>query len=184
MAALIGSAAGAQCPTSADLAGGVRVQYRDGYSIITRDDQGVVTEEEHSGEDVYQYVTENGVLETGYIETAAGISDRFSYTFDTSKLLPLDEWSGQAGEQITLNEAGVEVERVAFSYHTRGQLKYSIGACTFDSIAFQTFQRYPDGTSMVEFQFLLDLGVPVVVGFGGDGVFDSYPPQSISVEEN
>lgn len=175
------SVANAACPVSSDAKTGIKIEYADSYSIHTRDADGSVTETEYSGDEINQYIAGNGLLETAFVVAADDVADQFSYTFDTSALVPPKPWSGNRGEQITYDGQGEEVDRVEYSYHTRGFKPYRIGPCTYSSIAFQTYQHFPDGKSMVEFVYLLDLGIPVPVGFGGDGYFDSFRPLQISV---
>lgn len=176
------AAAGAlACPSSGDLGKGIRVDYGDeSYSIITRDAAGTLREVEYSGDEVYVYVTENGLLETGYEEPGADTADRFEYTFDTSAIVPPEPWSGQRGEQITRDKDGAEVERLGFSYYTRGRTDFSIGECRYAAMGVQTYYDNPDERSLVEFVCLLDLGVPLVLGYGGPGYFEPHTPTAIS----
>lgn len=169
------------CPTADDLTTGIRVEYgEDGYSIVTRDPSGVIRETEYAGEDVYVYITANGLLETAYEEPAANTFDTFEYTFDTTGLFPLKPWSGQRGEQIARDRDGNEFDRLGYSYHTRGQGQYTIGECQFTSIPFQTYYDNPDEQSVVEFVYLMELGIPLAIGYGGPGYFDAHRPTDIS----
>ena len=183
-AAFAGGAAKANCPVAGDLSGGIRLDYADGYSIVTRDESGAVIEEEHLGDDVFVYKTDNGLIETEYVDVAGESTDHYSYTFDTFDIEPPKPWSGRHGEQITRNESGEEVERVPFSYHTRAMQNFKIGPCDFEAIAYQTYLKFPDGTSMVELMYLVELGIPIVVGFKNDGYFDPYRPTAISAVRN
>lgn len=178
------SGAGAlACPVADDLTAGVRVDYADdSYSVITREADGSIRETEHADGEVYIYVTANGLLETGYEEPATGTHDTFKYTFDTSELVPPAPWRGQRGEQITVDQDGAETNRVGFSYHTRGASTYAIGDCSFPAIGLQTYYENPDEKSLVEFVYLLDLGVSIITGYGGPGYYDPQRPTRISVE--
>ncbi len=171
------------CPTADDALTGFRVEYADGsYSIIRRDASGAVFETEYSGDAVYEYEASGGLLETGYREVGSDSVDRFKYTFDTSSLVPPRPWTGMAGEQITIDQTGEEIERLPFSVHTRGTGRYRIGDCEYDAIGVQTYYTNPDEKSLVEFIYLFGLDVPVLVGFGGPGYYDARPPVSISKE--
>lgn len=171
------------CPVADDLTAGVRVDYADdSYSVITREADGSIRETEHADGEVYIYVTANGLLETGYEEPATGTHDTFKYTFDTSELVPPAPWRGQRGEQITVDQDGAETNRVGFSYHTRGASTYAIGDCSFPAIGLQTYYENPDEKSLVEFVYLLDLGVSIITGYGGPGYYDPQRPTRISVE--
>ncbi|MCG6882435.1 MAG: hypothetical protein LJE62_01630 [Silicimonas sp.] len=162
---------------------GIRVGYGDGsYSIVTRDPSGAVRETEYSGDDVVDYVAEGGLLETAYRDRADGAWEFFEYSFDTTSLVPPTPWSSASGEQVSRDEAGNETHRVPFSIHMRGRTSYRIGDCVYDGIGVQTYYRNPEETSLVEFVYLIDLGLPLVVGFGGPGYFDGRRPVSISKE--
>ncbi len=148
--------------------------------MITRDAEGVVRETEYSDGETYVFTSENGLLETAYEEPGTENHDRFDYTFDTSNLIPPKTWSGQTGQQIRLDKDGVEQERLGFFYRTRGLGEIAIGDCIYETVAVQTYYDNPDGRSLVEFVYLLDLGIPLAIGFGGPGYFDPYIPQRIS----
>ncbi len=171
------------CPTADDALTGLRVEYADeSYSIIRRNASGAVLETEYSGDAVYEYEASGGLLETGYREVGADTADRFEYTFDTSSLVPPRPWIGMAGEQITIDKTGTEIERLPFEVHTRGTQRYRIGDCEYEAIGVQTYYTSPDEKSLVEFIYLFDLNVPVVVGFGGPGYYDARKPVSIAKE--
>lgn len=175
------AASAAACPVYDDLASGVRLDYADGsYSNIFRDPDGALREVEYDGDDIYTYYSDNGLLETGYEESGREGQDRFEYTFDTSSLLPVKPWSGLQGEQVTTYADGGETERVGFSYHTRGKQPFAVGGCSYSSIAVQTHYDFEDGRTMVEFAYLMELGVPIAVGYWSDGGYDRYQPISIS----
>lgn len=125
------------------------------------------------------YLSDNGLIETGYTETGQAHETTFTYSFATDDLAPPVPWMSREGEQVT-TENGDDIDRATFSLHTRGERDYRIGDCTFRSIAFQTFARYEDGDSMVEFVYLLDLGIPIPISYATDGVVEVYRPVSIA----
>ncbi len=151
----------------------------DSYSVITRDGLGVVRETEHSGDDLYVYISANGLLETAYEEPGNDVQDFFDYTFDTADIAPPRPWTGQSGVQITRDKNGAEVDRLDFSYRTRGLTTLTIGDCSFEAIAVQTYYDNPEGKSMVEFAYLMELGVPIITGFAGPGYVDPQKPTRI-----
>ncbi len=176
----------ANCPGPDDVAVGVRVDLEEGdYSILTRDADGVVRDEEYlvDLDDPVTYVSENGVLETAYLSPYEEESAFYSYSFATDGILPLKEWAGQNGQQTERDTKGDVVGTIDFAWRTRGLESFSIGDCTYDAIPLETYYSDEDGTSMTEFRYLVDLGIPVVVGFYMDGVADLYPPVKISVVE-
>lgn len=159
----------------------MRVDFGDDtYSIITRDASGAVIEVQHDSTDTYTYESANGLLETGYIED--GTRDSFSYSFDTSSILPLKPWDTQEGEQIVRYGNSDEIERVGFSYRALGRAPYRIGACTYDAIKVLTFYQFEDVQTMVELTFLTDLGIPINTAYGADGSVDLFRPISITAE--
>lgn len=163
------------------MSSGVRITFDDSrYSVITRDENGAVTETEHDGDATYVYEADNGLLETGYIED--GNRDTFSYDFDTTRLLPLEPWSREAGTQIVRDMSGEEIERVGFSYHALGKRSYKIGACTFDAIKVLTYYDFGDARTMIELTYLTDLGIPINTAYAVDGSVDVYRPVEIAVE--
>lgn len=173
------------CPTGADMARGVEVTYEDGTrSVITRDASGVVHEAEYwDGDTPYIYIAANGVLETGYIDPDTGAADSFTYTFPTDDLLPLKPWTGRQGEQITTDTSGNQINRIPFHFRTRDLASFSIGDCTFDAMPIETYYQEPGDPSMVEFIYLIDLGIPINVGYsyltGGIGSAEPTKPVQI-----
>lgn len=177
----VGTPLGAQtsCPTPEDVTTGVEVTYPDSRSVVTRDAEGSVREDEVSDDVTYTYLSDNGLIETGFSESGQDVETVFSYSFSTGDLAPPASWTARSGEQVTL-EKGAEVARVPFSLHTRGEGTYRIGGCTFPAIAFQTFTRHDDGASMVEFIYLLDLGIPLATAYASDGHVEVYRPLAIA----
>lgn len=173
------------CPTPDDALTGIEIQYPDGRrSIITRDTTGTVREEEDSGGDApYVYITENGVIETGYIDAETGARDRFTYSFATDDLIPLTAWSGDRGEQITTDDSGAEINRIPFAWRTRGATSIRIGDCLFASIPLETYYYEPGDPSMVEYAYLTDLGIPIAVGYAffGGGIGSAEPDYPVSI---
>ena len=187
LAALLALAApAAACPTDEDTARGIEITYADGSrSVITRNAAGEVREAEYfDGDTPYIYISANGLIETGYRDPDSGASDKFSYTFDTDDLLPLQPWFGRAGEQIVTDADGVEVDRVGYSFQTRAEITAIIGDCSYRAIPLETYYRTPGDPSMVEFLYLLDLGIPVNVGYaylaGGFGAAEPNAPVAIA----
>lgn len=178
------------CPSAGDTRAGVEVTYADGTrSIITRDATGAVREAEYlDGDTPYIYIAGNGVLETGYLDPHSDTSDTFSYTFDTDDLLPVRAWSGRAGEQITTDADGTEINRIPFTFRTRGETEATIGDCAYRAIPLETYYYEPGEPSMVEYIYLLDLDIPVITGhayFGdGFGGAEPNPPVSIRAADN
>ncbi len=174
------------CPGPDDLAVGIRIDLAgEDFSIITKGPDGVIREVEYLvdlGEPV-TYVTENGVLETAYLSPSEEESAFYSYDFPTDEILPLKEWAGQAGKQIERDATGKIVGTLGFSWRTRGMEAYTIGECTYDAIPLETLYDDEMGTSMTEFRYLVELGIPVVVGFYMHGTADLYPPVKISAVE-
>ncbi|MEM9972314.1 MAG: hypothetical protein AAF762_14635, partial [Pseudomonadota bacterium] len=117
---------------------------------------------------------------TAYLSPSEEESAFYTYSFPTDDILPLQEWAGQSGTQIERDVEGVVVGTVDFSWRTRGREPFQIGDCTYDAIPLETVYSSEDGTSLTEFRFLVDLGIPVVVGYYADGAADLYPPQRIS----
>lgn len=173
------------CPTAADVATGVVVEYADGMSsVITRDASGAVREEETSGgAQPYIYIAANGLLETGFIDAETGTEDKFSYSFSTDDILPLQPWSGEEGEQVTTDTAGEEINRIPFAWRTRGLTTWTLGGCSYDAIPVETYYYEPGDPSMVEFVYLTELRIPIAVGYaylgGGIGSAEPYRPVSI-----
>lgn len=164
-----------------DVATGVRVTFEVGtYSIITRNSSGMVREVEHNDGDTYVYETENGVLETGYVEN--GSRGTFGYDFDASDILPLEPWSRASGTQTTRDENANEIDRVGFSYHTLGEGSYRIGECTYAAIKVQTHYAFEDGATMIELTFLTELGIPLNTAYRADGMVNVHRALSITAE--
>lgn len=164
---------------------GVEVEYSEGStSVITRDAYGEVREKESlGGTQIHVYIAANGVLETGYIDTEAGTEDRFTYNFSTEDILPLEPWSGQSGEQVTMNADGEEINRIPFAWRTRGPTTFTLGECSYASIPLETYYYEPGDPSMVEFAYLIDLQIPIAIGYaylaGGIGSAEPYHPVAI-----
>lgn len=156
----------AACPTADDAEVGIEITYPDGVrSIITREASGAVRETEYwDGETAYVYFSANGLIETGYLDPETNTTDSISYTFDTSDLLPVRPWLTRSGEQIVTNADGVAIDRVPFTLRTRNETIATIGDCTFRAIPLETYYYSPGEPSMVEYIYLLDLGIPVSVG--------------------
>lgn len=153
--------------------------------MITRAPDGTVRDEETVNDTPeYVYIAGNGVFETGFIDLSTGERNSFTYTFPTDDLLPLKPWSGREGEQVTLDGDGTETNRIPFSYRTRGETVEELGGCTFTIIPLETYYFEPGDPSMVEFRYVVELGVPVNVGYaylnGGIGSAEPYHPVSIS----
>lgn len=182
LSALLGTATLAwadACPTSADTRQGIEVIYADGTtSVITRDPYGEVRETETwGGETPVTYITANGVIETGYLDPENGEQDTFSYSFATDDILPLRPWSGRSGQQVTTDASGTEINRVQFAWRTRDLGTFKISGCTFRSIPLETYYYEPSGPSMIEYAYLVDLGVPINVGssFFSGGIGSGVP---------
>ena len=129
------------------------------------------------------YVTENGVIETAYLSPSEEESAFYSYSFPTDDILPLAEWSGQEGEQIESDIAGEVVATYGFSWRTRALETFAIGDCVYDAIPLETIYIDEYGSTLTEFRYLVDLGVPVVMGYYADGAAELFPPVSISAVE-
>lgn len=174
------------CPNVSDLRTGVVLEYGNGdYSIVTRDGEGVVREVEHI-EDLGEsstYVMANGVLETAYIAPFEEESEYYRYDFPIADIEPLQEWSGGSGRRKTLDPNDNVVEEITFAWQTRGVEKYVIGECAFDAIPLETVYTDDIGTTMSAYRYLIDLKIPVVIGFYYDGSADLYPPLEIRPAE-
>ena len=152
--------------------------------MITRDASGEVRELEFTDSDKpYVYIAANGVLETGYVDPDSGAADSFSYSFATDDLLPLQPWSGREGEQITTDADGEELNRIPFSFRTRGATTIDIGGCRYAMVPLETYYFEPGDPSMVEFAYLTELAVPISVGYsylaGGMGTAETSTPIGI-----
>lgn len=123
-------------------------------------------EDEDAGDGVtISYISQNGFLETGYMESDTGVSDRFTYSFDMPAAGALEPWIGQQGDQVSYDSDNVEYNRVPFSWKTRGLQKRKIADCNYDVIPLETYYYEPDGNSMVEFLWIPELGIAVTSGF-------------------
>lgn len=173
------------CPVVGDVATGVEVTYDDGgRSVITRNASGEVREAEYFDDtSPVIYVAANGVIETGYIDTETATTDRFTYSFSTNDLLPLGTWIARDGEQITFDEDDAEINRIPFILRTRGEVDYQIGDCTFRAIPLETYYYEPGEPSVINFMYLVDLKVPILVGdaFLVGGMADSSPRKPLTI---
>ena len=107
------------CPVAGDLTRGIEITFNDGHSsVYTQDANGVLTEKEVQPDGAsFNYVTDNGVLETAYYELDSVDGDPqgwegFRYSFDVGAIVPLAPWSGQSGYQIALDPNGAEIDKV------------------------------------------------------------------------
>jgi hypothetical protein len=174
-------AAHAACPTGADAAAGIRVTYEGFYSVYTRNAEGRVIETEYSEGGPFEYTSENGLIETAY--RALGETDKtYDYDFDTSNLAPPEPWSAYSGVQ-TLTESTGESFPVPYSLHTRGVRPIRIGDCAYNAIGVQTYYYNDDGRTMYAFDYILELGLPVSVGYGEASGFEKFQMLGIEAEK-
>lgn len=171
----------AACPTAEDAATGIRVDYTDFHSIYTRDATGRVTEIEYADDGPYVYISDNGLIETAYNDPNT-TGDTFTYDFDPSTFVPPKPWSGLSGIQ-TVTEGNGEVSTVPFSVHSRGVRNVQIGGCDYTAIGVQAYYYNDDGRTMVAFDFIQELNLPITVGYGDDFGFDKFQPTGITAVE-
>ena len=174
------------CPVAADLEIGVIVEFEGGdCTHIERTAAGVVRETEFIADldEATVYESSNGVLETAYFAPFEEESEFFSYSFPTDNLAPLSPYSGADGFRATLDISGQELERIAFSYESQELREISIGDCSFQSISFQTRISDATGSKTVLYEFLVDLMIPIIVGFNYDDDADVFPPIHIRAAE-
>lgn len=183
------AAPSAGCPTADALGDGIRVTYSAEFSsTFRRNADGDIVETENSEADrSYNYVSSNGLLETGYYEIPTGEETRenaatYTYDFDVAAMLPLVPWSTRSGTQIELTSDGSEANRIPFKYSVRGVDTIQIGPCAYTRVSVDTFYFGDDPMRHVEFGYLPDLGISLLHGFWSmDGDGDRYTPQSIEL---
>lgn len=166
MATATGPALGQTCLTADDALSGIEVLFSDGArSVVIRAPDGSVTEVEDIGEGkLYTYIAGNGFLESGYIEGTDKRPDRFTYTFDVMRHAPPGPEQGQSGEQITIGPDGNQISRVPFAWQSGRVESQEYDRCDYDVIPIQTRYGYPEGETVVDFVWLIDLQIPLNVG--------------------
>lgn len=186
---LVPSLSMAACPMIGDLDMGIEIAFKDGHrSIYSRDAAGVLREQELQDDgSSFNYLTANGVLETGYFEMAEADGDpqgweTYSYTFEQADNLPLKPWSGQSGYQIAYAPDGAETNRTLFGYRTRDATDVQIGDCRYDALPLETYYGAGgDGFRSINFLFLPELGIPVTISFADSGGSETWEPVAIGV---
>lgn len=68
-----------------------------------------------------------------------------------------------------------------FEWRSRGIMRETYDGCSFDVLPIETYYYEPEGTTMVEFAWLVDLEVPLNVGFADASGGSSRLPLSINV---
>ncbi len=164
--------ASAQCPTGADLAGGITITYNTGeVEKFTSGPNGQVFIEGFSqdGDTSFGWVstTIEGAFESSYRERAAGywhpVTDyRLEYDFDISAAAPLRAGAVGGGAQTMVDANGSEIAIYSYSVHAADDLL--IDNCTY--AALDVYQTYwlPDKTlGLNQLKFMPELGFGFMV---------------------
>lgn len=176
---LFGSVATLACPSGDDALAGLELIYTDGtHSTITRAPDGAVTEIEDPGDGtINTYIAELGIFESAYTDSGTSETDYFTYSFDVPTPRTFAPWTGGQGEQVTQDSAKTEINRVPFTWSSRGRETRTIAGCEYEAIPFQTIYHNPEGPTAVEFLWLPDLGVSINMGFSEFSNTTPYVPE-------
>ncbi len=177
------------CPVLDDLATGIEIVFDDGHrSMFTRDTDGVTTERVFGQDGAsFNFLTDNGVLETGYYELSSPDGEpeawkTYEYGFDVSEILPLKEWSGQSGYQIAFGPDGAEESRIIFGYRTQTSGPVMVGDCSYTGIPLETYYRNGnEGFRAVNFTFIHELEIPITLSYADYAGVEQWSPVQISL---
>ncbi|MEL7463285.1 MAG: hypothetical protein AAFN79_04425 [Pseudomonadota bacterium] len=180
LAALIALAATpalAACPTSADLADGVYVDFSDGtyvrYQTIQEDVVGEATITPGGEEDFF-----SGRYRGVFLMIDAGLKDNRPdreslISFQPAKgepdwpiVSPTMNWSGTV---ITQNAEGGFINRFEMSAAVTGQDRVSISGCDYDVDIVKIEEVYENGDGASELHYIREIGIGYVAAAGPVG---------------
>ena len=69
---------------------------------------------------------------------------------------------------------------VPFSVHSRGVHNIQIGTCDYTTVGVQAYYHNDDGRTMVAYEFIRELNLPITIGYGDASGFDKFQPTRIT----